>query len=350
MPKQGGYFDLDTKRAQIAQCMEDMQQPDFWNNQEQAQKVTQTLSQLKEEVQSWEDLSSDIETALELAREFESGSDADLEEELRKQTEAYHKRYTTLEFMVLFSGPFDTYDAIVTVSAGAGGTDAQDWAQMLERMLLRYAERKDFKTQIIDRQTGQEAGIKSVTFSVSGRYAYGWLQSEAGVHRLVRLSPFDADKARHTSFAMVDIIPDLGDVADIDIADEDVRIDVFRASGNGGQSVNTTDSAVRMVHIPTGITVSCQNERSQQQNKAMALNILKSRLAQKQEAERLAKERAIRGETKSAEWGSQIRSYVLHPYKMVKDHRTNTETQDVDRILDGDIETFSRAFVKWKAH
>ena len=235
----------------------------------------------------------------------------------------------------------------MSISSGAGGTDAQDWAEMLERMILRYCEKKGLRTRIIDRQTGQEAGIKSSTFEVIGKYAYAWLKSESGVHRLVRISPFDSDNARHTSFALIDIIPDLGDTKDIEIREEDLRIDVFRSSGNGGQSVNTTDSAVRIVHEPSGIVVTCQNERSQLQNKQTAMKILKSRLAKKQEQERDAQERRIRGDVKSAEWGSQIRSYVIHPYKMVKDHRTNLETSDVDSVLRGDLDKFIQSYIKW---
>ena len=321
--------------------------PDFWNSQDKAQSITKKIAALQNSIKIWESLQNDVKTDLELAQEFSGADDEDLEEEFTKKLVIFKKNFATLELETFFTGRFDSLGAIVSISAGAGGTDAQDWAQMLEAMLLRFAQKKGFKTNLIDRQQGQEAGIKSSTFEVLGEYAYGWLQSESGVHRLVRLSPYDADKARHTSFALVDVIPDLGNTDDIDIKEEDLRVDVFRASGHGGQSVNTTDSAVRIVHLPTNITVSVQNERSQQQNKATALKILKSRLIKKQEDERLEQERRIRGEVKSAEWGSQIRSYVLHPYKLVKDHRTDLEAQDVDSVLAGELDKFSEEYVRW---
>ena len=284
-----------------------------------------------------------------MAQDLEKEEDKELEEDVHEKTKELVKIFKQKEFLVLFTGKFDEKGAICSISAGAGGTDAQDWAEMLERMVLRYCEKQGFKTRIIDRQSGQEAGIKSSTFEVIGKYAYAYLKSESGVHRLVRISPFDAEKMRHTSFALVDIIPDLGDAQDVDVREEDLRVDVFRASGHGGQSVNTTDSAVRIVHEPSGIVVSCQNERSQQQNKATALKILKSRLAKKQADERDAQERRIRGDVKSAEWGSQIRSYVIHPYKMVKDHRTDEETSDVDSVLRGELDMFSQSYVRWLA-
>jgi peptide chain release factor 2 len=300
-------------------------------------------------VQAWESLGHGIENNLELALELSREKDSELEQELERTTRALHTAFQKMEFAVFFNGKFDEHNAIISISAGAGGTDAQDWAEMLERMLMRYAEQKGFKTELADRQLGGEAGIKSSTFEIVGPKAYAWLKSEAGVHRLVRISPFDADSARHTSFALVDVIPDLGDTQDIELKDEDLRVDVFRASGHGGQSVNTTDSAVRIIHRPTNITVSVQNERSQQQNKQTALKILKSRIIQKQEQEREEAERKIRGDVKSAEWGSQIRSYVLHPYKLVKDHRTGVETSDVDSVLGGELDTFAESYVKWLA-
>ncbi|MDZ4221619.1 MAG: peptide chain release factor 2, partial [Patescibacteria group bacterium] len=321
-PKQRSCFDLAKKRSRIKELEQLAQDGALWENRERAQHLTRDLSSLKNSVAQWEDLERDIFSTLELARELVSERDAELEAEIAGKTRELEKKFRKMELAVFFTHPFDERGAIVSISAGAGGTDAQDWAEMLLSMLIRFCERKGFSARIVDRQAGHEAGIKSAAFEVSGSHAYGWLKSEAGVHRLVRMSPFDADGSRHTSFALVDIIPDLGDLADIEIQDEEVRIDVFRASGHGGQSVNTTDSAVRLVHIPTGITVSVQNERSQQQNKATAFKILKSRLSVRQAEEREAAERKIRGSVKSAEWGSQIRSYVLHPYKMVKDHRT----------------------------
>ncbi len=295
----------------------------------------------------WGELEREVFSNLELAQEFLKEDDQDLAREIESKVKDLVKQFQKLELSVFLNGKFDSKGAIVSISAGAGGTDAQDWAEMIESMLIRYAEAKGFKTRIVDRQKGQEAGIKSSTFEVTGINAYGWLKSESGVHRLVRISPFDAEAMRHTSFALADVIPDLGDVEDVEIKEEDLRVDVFRASGHGGQSVNTTDSAVRMVHKPTNITVSVQNERSQQQNKQTALKILKSRIAQKLELEREEEERKIRGDVKSAEWGSQIRSYVLHPYKMVKDHRTNFEAQDVDSVLRGELDKFAESYVKW---
>ncbi len=309
--------------------------------------MTQKLSDLKNEVSRFETLDREVRSTLDLAQDLSKERDFGIENEVKQKTEELERAYCELEFFVFFIGKLDNRDAIVSISSGAGGTDAQDWAEMVERMILRFCESKNFEVKLVDRQPAREAGIKSSIFEVSGQYAYGWLKSEAGVHRLVRISPFDADKARHTSFALVDVIPDLGDVEDIEIREEDIRVDVFRSSGHGGQSVNTTDSAVRVVHEPTGIVVTCQNERSQQQNKLTALKILKSRLAQKQLQEKEKRERNIRGELKSAEWGSQIRSYVLHPYKMVKDHRTGEQTSDIDSVLSGNLDDFSESYVKW---
>jgi len=326
-----------------------LQEPELWQNREQAQAVTTEHANLKKEIEAWQELSREAEALLALAEEFKDEAEEDLVADLEQKSAKLEQEFTALEFTVFFTGEWDERQAIVAISAGAGGTDAQDWAEMLLSMLLRFAERKNFKTRLIDKQSGQEAGIKSAVFEVNGQYAFGIFKSESGVHRLVRISPYDAEKMRHTSFALVDVIPDLGDLADVELKDEDLRIDVFRSSGHGGQSVNTTDSAVRIVHIPTGLTVTCQNERSQLQNKQTALKILKSRLAKRQIEEREKKERQIRGEVKSAAWGSQIRSYVLHPYKLVKDHRTGLETQDVDAVLAGELDEFSEAFVRWLA-
>jgi len=320
---------------------------DFWSDQVLAQKKVQELSYLKNSVDKWTDLENDVNSLLEMAKEFGKEEDEDLMFDLEKRAKELELEFSELEFFVFFKGKYDQKSAIVSISSGAGGTDAQDWAEMIERMILRFCETKGFGTKILDRQVGQEAGIKNSVFEASGEWAYGWLKSEAGVHRLVRLSPFDSDNARHTSFALVDILPDLGDLNEIEIKEDEIRIDVFRSSGHGGQSVNTTDSAVRIVHIPSNIVVTCQNERSQTQNKETAMKILKSRLAQKIEKEREEQERKIRGEVKSAEWGSQIRSYVVHPYKLVKDHRTGVETSDVDWVFLGNLEDFSRSYVRW---
>ena len=255
-----------------------------------------------------------------------------------------------LEIRVLLSGEYDSRDAIVTVHAGAGGTDSADWAQMLLRMVLRWAERHGFKVDMHDEQAGDEAGIRSATMTVHGARAYGLLHGERGVHRLVRISPFDSQARRHTAFASIDVVPILDEVDDeIVIPDDDLRVDVYRSSGPGGQGVNTTDSAVRLTHIPTGIVVSCQNERSQLQNKATAMTLLKAKLAELERERRAAELDAVRGEQREVAWGSQIRSYVLHPYQMVKDHRTGEETGNTGAVLDGDIDSFITAYLQWKA-
>lgn len=324
-----------------------MQDPKLWQDRGQAQALAAEHAKLKKEIESWQSLAREARADLELAEEFKNESDQELIKDLEQKAAKFEQEFSALETAVFFTGEFDARSAIVSISAGAGGTDAQDWAEMLLSMLSRFCEQKGFKVVLADKQRGQEAGIKSAVFEAVGPYAYGALKSESGVHRLVRISPYDAEKMRHTSFALADIIPDLGDLEDIELKDEDLRLDVFRSSGHGGQSVNTTDSAVRVVHIPTGLVVTCQNERSQLQNKNTALKILKSRLAKLRADERDAKERRLRGDVKSAEWGSQIRSYVLHPYKLVKDHRTGLETQDVDAVLAGELDEFSQSYVRW---
>ena len=273
------------------------------------------------------------------------GDDAS-EPEILKQFDAIKGRLAKLEFATLMDDKYDDRDAIVAVHAGAGGTEAQDWAEMLMRMFFRYAELKKWRVKTLDEHRGAEAGIKSATFAVEGRFAYGHLKSEAGVHRLVRLSPFNADHLRQTSFALVEVLPELGDIEEVKIDPEDLRIDTFLSSGHGGQSVQTTYSAVRVTHLPTGIVVACQNERSQTQNKDTALRILRAKLHAIYLQERDTEKKKLRGEFTSAEWGNQARSYVLHPYKMVKDHRTKHETQDAERILNGDLDEFVEAYLR----
>ena len=265
--------------------------------------------------------------------------------DLEKKNKYLEKKYNELEFFVLLSGEYDKNNAILAIHAGAGGVDAQDWAEMLLRMFLRYCEKKGFKINIVDKSVGNEAGLKSAVVEVVGKYAYGFLKSEAGVHRLVRISPFDAEKMRHTSFALAEVLPELEDV-EVVLKDDDLRIDTFMSSGPGGQGVNTTYSAVRIVHKPTNITVTCQNERSQQQNKETALKILKSKVYQYYQAEKEEEKQQLRGEFKEAAWGNQIRSYVLHPYRLVKDHRTEFETQNIESVLDGDVDGFVDAYLK----
>jgi peptide chain release factor 2 len=289
----------------------------------------------------------DLEVLNDLAREEDDQSTA---EEVAAGLVRLRDVLAELETLVLLSGEHDERDAVVTVHAGAGGTDSQDWAQMLERMLLRWTERHGFKVDLHDEQEGEEAGIRSATFTVHGPRAYGLLNAERGVHRLVRISPFDSQSRRHTAFASVDVVPLLEDLDDdIEVPDDDIRVDVYRSSGPGGQGVNTTDSAVRITHLPTGIVVSVQNERSQLQNRATAMTLLKAKLAERERAKREEELAQLRGEQREVAWGSQIRSYVLHPYQMVKDHRTGMETGNTTAVLDGDIDAFVNAYLQWKA-
>lgn len=316
----------------------------FWDNPEEAKRISSLHADLTEDVNKIEILEKEIKDLLEFSKEAES--DESLVLDISKKVKELQKQIEKLEFFLLFSGKYDKNNAIISIYAGAGGTEAQDWAEMLLRMILRYCENKNLRTRILEEHRGNEAGIKSSTILVEGNFAYGYLKSESGVHRLVRISPFDAEKMRHTSFAMVEVLPELDDIEEIKIDPKDLRIDTFLASGHGGQGVQTTYSAVRIVHIPTNITVSCQNERSQLQNKEMAMKILKAKLIKKYEEEKKKEVEGIRGEHVSAEWGKQIRSYVMHPYKMVKDHRTDYEVQDVEKVLDGDIEDFVEEYLK----
>ena len=324
------------------------QQSDFWTDRENAQRVSRRLSDLKDFHGQWSALRKEAADLLEFVKLAIAEGDDASEEEVKTSLDGLLGRFEKLEFATLMDGEHDDRDAIVAVHAGAGGTDAQDWAGMLLRMYLRYAESKGWKVKMLDEHRGSEAGIKSATFSVEGRFAYGYFKAEAGVHRLVRLSPFNADQLRQTSFALLEVLPELGDLAEIKLDPKDLRIDTFLSSGHGGQSVQTTYSAVRITHLSTGIVVSCQNERSQTQNKETALRILKARLHAIYLAEREAEKKQLRGDFASAEWGNQIRSYVLHPYQMVKDHRTKYETQDTQRVLDGDLDDFVEAYLRFR--
>ncbi len=302
------------------------------------------LEETKKEIEEIDELEKKLENLKELAEISESKKDiAELEKEIKKVEE----NINALEFKTLFSEDYDRNDAIITIMSGAGGVDAQDWSEMLLRMYLKWAQIYNFKARILDETRGQEAGIKNVTIEVSGAYAYGYLKSEAGVHRLVRLSPYNADNLRQTSFALVEIMPVIPEIKEVQINPQDLRVDVYRSSGAGGQSVNTTDSAVRITHIPTGIQATCQNERSQLQNKEQAMKILKAKLHKKYLEEAEEEKRKIRGEQLSAEWGSQIRSYVLHPYKMVKDHRTKYETAQAEWVLEGNLNDFMESYLKY---
>lgn len=340
---------IEDKRKEAVELQRTTERADFWNDPNAARVVSQNLSELQKEIAAWDELLQHARDAKELLQMAQSENDSSVVAEVEHAVEQLRTQFTQMEFYVLLGGQYDVNDAIVSIHAGAGGVDAQDWSEMLYRMITRFAERKGWNIEVVDYARGQEAGLKSALIRIHGRYAYGHLRSEHGVHRLVRQSPFNADALRQTSFAMVEVVPDLGEVSDIEIPESELRIDVFRSGGKGGQSVNTTDSAVRIVHIPTGITVVCQNEKSQHQNKASALSILKGRLLKKRLDEQDAERRRLRGEHVSAEWGSQIRSYVLHPYKMVKDHRTNFEVSDPDRILDGDLQEFVEAYLRFDA-
>lgn len=317
--------------------------PNFWSDTETAKEIMQKLNTLRAVVQPWRELENEATELLELVESTEEG-DTLLQEIVPKAT-TLEEVLKTKEIETYFSGKYDSLPAVLSIYAGAGGVDAQDWAEMLMGMFLKYAEKESLETKIIHITPGGEAGIKSVTIEVRGVYPYGKFKSERGVHRLVRISPYDSDKARHTSFALVEIIPEI-EADDIEIDEKDLKIDTFRASGHGGQGVNTTDSAVRITHIPTKLSVSVQNERSQLQNKNTALKILKSRIKAFQEGEREEELKIVRGENLSAEWGSQIRSYVIHPYNMVKDHRTGYETSNTESVLSGNIKEFVEAYLK----
>ncbi|MFH1030077.1 MAG: peptide chain release factor 2 [bacterium] len=337
-------LDLDNKRLEIINLKLEINKSDFWNNQENARDITQKLAGLEEEARKWEELKKEADELIELANLADD--DSEMENEIKIKLEILERQYKKLEFFVLFKDKYDKNNAIISIHAGTGGVDAQDWAEMLLRMILRFSEKKGFKTKIVDETKGTEAGIKSATVEISGNYAYGWLRSEAGVHRLVRISPFDAEKMRHTSFALIEAVPEFPETESIEINPEEIRIDTFMSSGHGGQSVNTTYSAVRVVHIPTKITVSCQNERSQQQNKETALKILRSKLFKLRMEEREKEIKEAKGDYLKAQWGNQIRSYVLQPYKQVKDHRTNFTLKEPDKVLDGELDGFVEEFLK----
>jgi peptide chain release factor 2 len=320
----------------------------FWNDNQQAAKISQELELLRNEVDGLENIEKKVAELLELVSLFENPEEQE-KEDVQNQLTEIQKEFNALEFKSLLGGEYDKNDVILEIRSGAGGVDAQDWAQMLERMFLKWSEKNGFKSMIVEETRGAEAGIKSVTIEISGTYAYGYLQSEAGVHRLVRLSPFNSDNLRQTSFAVVEIMPVIEEISEVLILAQDLVIDTYRASGAGGQHVNTTDSAVRITHTPTGIVVTCQSERSQLQNKEQAMKVLKARIHQRYLEKQKEEKEKLRGEYKSAEWGSQIRSYVVHPYKMVKDHRTKFESSDPDKILDGDLQGFMESYLRWQA-
>jgi peptide chain release factor 2 len=345
-------FDVDGKRATVDELERQASEPSLWEDPARARQITSKLSRLKTEVDLQDALQRKVDDTRALDELLsEEGADAELESELASSLDALENDLESLELAALLSGEYDSADAIGTINAGAGGTESQDWAEMLLRMYTRWAEQQGFDLDLDEIHHGEEAGIKSATFTLRGQNAYGLLSTERGVHRLVRISPFDAQKRRHTSFANLDVIPLLEDLddEDVEIDPDDLRIDVYRSSGPGGQSVNTTDSAVRITHLPTGITAACQNERSQLQNRAVAMQILKARLAELARREREEKIDTLRGERKAVDFGSQIRSYVLAPYQMVKDHRTEMEVGDPSRVLDGDLGRFIEAELRRRA-
>lgn len=311
-----------------------------------AQRTMQELAQLKESIGTWQGLSARVREARELLELASAEDDAALVAQLADEVQAIRSEIEKREFELLFSGLHGERDALLSIHAGAGGTESQDWAQMLMRMYLRWAEDKGYKTEILDLSEGEEAGIKSVTVDIRGRYAYGYLRAERGVHRLVRLSPFDAAHRRHTSFALVEVIPDVGEEIDVQVNPDDLRVDVFRASGHGGQNVQKTSTAVRITHAPTGIVVSCQNERSQGQNREVAMRVLKARLYDLELEKRDAEQARLKGEHVDAGWGNQIRSYVLHPYQMVKDLRTGYETGNTQGVLDGRLDELMESYLR----
>jgi peptide chain release factor 2 len=341
------FFGVERLRDEAAKLGEQMSRPGFWDDPDKAKEVSARFSRVEARMRLLEGLRgslTDSEELLELAED-----DGDLLSEVEEELGRVEQVLEEQEVARLFTGEYDEGDAILTINSGAGGVDSQDWAEMLARMYRRWAERRGFGLEVIEYTEGEEAGIKSATFTVSGEYAFGLLSAERGVHRLVRISPFDAGGRRHTSFASVAVAPVIDDRVEVDLDEKDLKIDTYRSSGAGGQHVNKTDSAVRITHLPTGIVVQCQNERSQHQNREVAMRILRARLFELAREKREREIASIGGEKADIEWGSQIRSYVLHPYKLVKDHRTGEETANVDRVLDGDLDAFVYAFLKSRA-
>ena len=343
------HFDIKGAKIKIEELEQKVIQVNFWEDSDASSKTLKTLKQYTEKVSQYEKVQKDYESLVELIQLAMEENDPELGDEILPSINQFIEEFDALRIKTLLSGEYDSANAILSLHAGAGGTESCDWVSMLFRMYLRWAENKGLTVKILDMLDGDEAGIKSVTFEVTGENAYGYLKTEKGVHRLVRISPFDSSGRRHTSFASCDVMPEIEDDMDIEINDDEIRIDTYRSSGAGGQHVNKTDSAIRITHIPTGIVVQCQNERSQHKNKDMAMKMLKSKLYEVKRQEQMAKAEDIRGEVKEIGWGSQIRSYVMHPYNMVKDHRTNEETGNVQGVMDGNLDPFMNAYLKWLA-
>ena len=342
----GGLFDLDLKQEMIANYEEKMTAPDFWDDNDKAQALISELNAVKSVVEQYERMSAeqeDLGLMLELAEEE---GDESLEADLAEGVQALSGKLSDFELQLLLNQPYDRLNAIVELHPGAGGTESQDWGMMLYRMYTRWAEKRGFKVELLDYLPGDEAGIKSVTILVKGYNAYGYLKAEKGVHRLVRISPFDSAGRRHTSFVSCDVVPEIDENIEIEVRSEDLKVDTYRASGAGGQHVNKTESAIRITHIPSGIVVACQQERSQIQNRERAMNMLKSKLYERKIEEQMRHLADIRGEQSDIAWGSQIRSYVFHPYSMVKDHRTSVETGNVGAVMDGDLDAFIDGYLR----
>ncbi len=344
MPWPWSIFDIADKEKDVTLLEKQSTASDFWQDQAHAKKVMRRLADNSRVVQQWRELEeklSDVSELIPLSEEDES-----LQNELEKELDDIAAQLDTLEFQLSLGGEYDTRNAILAIHAGAGGTESQDWAEMLMRMYLRWAERRGYDAEVLDTSPGDEAGIKSTVIAVNGEYAFGYLKSEHGVHRLVRLSPFDADHARHTSFALVEVMPEAGEDIDLDVGPDDIKIDTYRSSGPGGQHMQKTSSAVRVTHLPTGLVVTCQSERSQHMNKDIALKILGARLLERELEKREEEKARLKGKRIEAGWGSQIRSYVLHPYRMVKDHRTDYETSQAEAVLDGELDGFIDAYLR----
>lgn len=345
--KWGIHFDLANKKDRVEELDRTMEEPGFWDNPERSTAIVQESKKLKTVIERYDALCSEREDILTLIEIAEEEKDAGMLSEIQEAADAFEKEYENLRIETLLSGEYDRDNAILTLHAGAGGTESCDWASMLCRMYQRWAEKHGFSVQMLDFLDGDEAGYKSVTLQINGLNAYGYLKSEHGVHRLVRISPFNAAGKRQTSFVSCDVMPDIEEDIDIEIADDDIRIDTYRSSGAGGQHINKTSSAIRITHFPTGIVVQCQNERSQHMNKDKAMQMLKSKLYLLKQQEQMEKASGIRGESKEIGWGSQIRSYVMQPYTMVKDHRTNEEVSNVQSVMDGNIDPFINAYLAW---